>query len=363
MYQDFYKESINRKERQEERRCQLLNEQKIRRLEQQDGQRKLSSARYNIKRLSLQEITKKYNLHTQEISLQLSEWMRERPENLNEWLFVPCPQGKRCMIVAEGGITLMFNKKGKLCSKFRSRFPGGGSNGRIRNLCTILDCVYSKQTNTFYILDVLCYGQQSMLNCETQFRYFWLRSQFEDNDNCFTKLSPHNERVFKLIDAFDMSHEVQIQEIMRSYPLWPNDTPKLDGFLFYHKEGSYICDTTPLVCWLFAFMVPEILEIDVNSEYKKPSNYINAWQYMDAFDIEMSLKCKQEKIRKCSPVTCAIDHIKLQDDCSILNNIVHNDKLKDEDECMSSLMTTIEAERKLELSNIGAYCHTEINIE
>ena len=37
----------------------------------------------------------------------------------------------------------------------------------------------------------------------------------------------------------------------------------IDGILFYHKEAHYIAGHTPLVLWLKAYMLPEILNISI----------------------------------------------------------------------------------------------------
>lgn len=42
-------------------------------------------------------------------------------------------------------------------------------------------------------------------------------------------------------------------------PLFKNDTPILDGLLFYHKFAHYTSGVTPLVGWLYPFMVNEVL--------------------------------------------------------------------------------------------------------
>ncbi len=53
---------------------------------------------------------------------------------------------------------------------------------------------------------------------------------------------------------------------------------KLDGILFYHKETHYTCDYTPLVGWLKAYMLPEILNVNLPNSILNtaPNDYINA---------------------------------------------------------------------------------------
>jgi hypothetical protein len=53
---------------------------------------------------------------------------------------------------------------------------------------------------------------------------------------------------------------------------------KIDGVLFYHKEGHYHQGyATPLSLWLKAYMIPDILKIPLPSWITQtaPSDYIN----------------------------------------------------------------------------------------
>ena len=50
---------------------------------------------------------------------------------------------------------------------------------------------------------------------------------------------------------------------------------QLDGLLFYHKLTHYTFGPTPLVLWLKAYMMPEILGVQVALYHfaQKPGNY------------------------------------------------------------------------------------------
>jgi|SRR6218665_1305126 len=59
---------------------------------------------------------------------------------------------------------------------------------------------------------------------------------------------------------------------------------QLDGLLFYHKQAHYTFGSTPLVVWLKAYMLPEILGVQVPDHYvaETPSTYGNFQQHSDA---------------------------------------------------------------------------------
>lgn len=43
------------------------------------------------------------------------------------------------------------------------------------------------------------------------------------------------------------------------YPAFEGHCPTLDGLLFYHKKAHYVGGETPLVGWLYPYMVPEVI--------------------------------------------------------------------------------------------------------
>ena len=59
------------------------------------------------------------------------------------------------------------------------------------------------------------------------------------------------------------------------HPIFPANSPAVDGILFFHRKGYYVHNRSPLVTWLKPFMLPDILGIAVAPEYiqEKPTNY------------------------------------------------------------------------------------------
>ncbi|XP_055841783.1 snurportin-1 [Episyrphus balteatus] len=291
-FADLYK-SNNRSDIQETRRKQLLKEQKLNRSLFQDESRNLQEIVFSKtdnkhethkSKYKPRTFKKKYQI---DAKLQLSEWLREKPENINDWFLVPCPKGQRCMVIACNGYTEMYTKSGRLIDTFQSLLPG---NVGSKNDVTILDCVYVDDKSTFYILDALTFGNQDLINCEAQFRFFWLTSKFVENS--YDEISESNPYAFECIRFYDFENTTSVSIGFQQFPLWEDNSPELDGFLFYHKEASYTFGTTPLVGWLFAFMVPEVLDFSVSPEYmtQKPENYSGYFKYIIDFDEAMAKK-------------------------------------------------------------------------
>ncbi|XP_017071146.1 snurportin-1 [Drosophila eugracilis] len=292
-FQNLYKKSLDMGEQQKQRQKDLLKQQKLRRQQEQDDSRPLQNPgkrppkKKNWKRTGHQK-----GIHYRP---QLSEWLRHKPEDLSEWLLVPCPVGKRCLVVASNGITKAYSKNGWMFMSLQSSLPGDRQHQKSQ---TILDCVYVEDEDTFYVLDAISFGQQDLQECEASFRFYWLRARFEEND--FAKVGDHNEKSFVLLDHVDFENTSAVEKVLHQYPLFPENKPALDGFLFYHKEASYVCQTTPLVCWLFPFMMMDVLGLPVSNSYTAPEDYQHgqALKYMNEFDRKLAEHRKQLKEQK-----------------------------------------------------------------
>jgi hypothetical protein len=59
----------------------------------------------------------------------------------------------------------MFSRKGILLCVYKSALPGGNKKA-CKNYNTILDGIWLKDKNTCYILDLLVWSNQNMINCE-----------------------------------------------------------------------------------------------------------------------------------------------------------------------------------------------------
>ncbi|CAL7945863.1 unnamed protein product [Xylocopa violacea] len=207
--------------------------------------------------------------------LMMSEWMLEVPQDLLEkWVIVPCPQGKRTLVVACKGATQAYNKRGKWLGKFHSALPGGNPSEHKSN-CTILDCLWIKQQKTYYILDVIAWSNQSLINCDTEFRFFWLRSKLQE----IVELQERNtyRNSYPMLSLPNISCDTDISLALANL----TDLYPLDGLLFYHRDGQYTKGRTPLVTWLKPFMLPEVLGIYISPPLdEQPDGYTDFVHYI-----------------------------------------------------------------------------------
>lgn len=253
---------------QQARRRRLLEEQKQKRGEL-----------FNVGRGLVEELSALHEEHDMEWTavqakprqrriykdrLMLSEWLVHVPDDLLElWYLMPCPKGRRNLVVATGGKTRAYSKNGQRLATFQSILPGGHRNEF--KACTVLDCIWSFTNHTYYILDVLAWNNQPLLDCEAEFRFCWLKSKMEEM-SCLSERSNDNAFIFTSLPYHQCSVST-MTNIMASENLFGQDGPALDGLLFYHSEAHYVPGRTPLVGWLKPHMMATVLSIPVASVY------------------------------------------------------------------------------------------------
>uniref|UniRef100_A0A182RJP3 Snurportin-1 n=1 Tax=Anopheles funestus TaxID=62324 RepID=A0A182RJP3_ANOFN len=231
--------------------------------------------------------------------VQQSEWMHERPDDLEQWLVRPCPVGQRCLLVFRQRLVIAFNKRGRSIASIRLK--------RALRDAIVLDCILAKD-RTFYILDALVLAQVDLVNCDCQFRFAWIESKYYEHSlgELFETKTANGKEGFRLslLPAYDLAHHGALEACWSQYPAFANGTPKLDGYLFYHKESHYVYGKTPLVVWLFAFMLNDVLKLPaglVNEQYlsDKPARYTgNYAEYIEEFDCMQAKRKRKPRAKK-----------------------------------------------------------------
>jgi snurportin-1 len=274
-FKDLYKFNDKKETTQAARRAQLLEQQREKR------QLQYSSARDE----ETEKVQKRFktNQNYRNI-LMLSEWMDELPLDIEDFILVPCPKGIRCTLVVDSQTSTLHYKNGKeFLTKIKSNLPKD----------TILDCFYVKNSKSIYILDVLQYKGRDFISCDFAFRSYWIKSKFSEDE--FVLYG--GDLTLKMIDTYDFNDPMAIAHCYETHPIFTDGT-ELDGFLYYHKEGSYTFGESPLVLWLFAFMVEELMPpYKVNAHYNslKPDNYSNYKQYISDFNEKYKKKERRSK--------------------------------------------------------------------
>nr|CAD7575062.1 unnamed protein product [Timema californicum] len=300
---------------QEARRQKFLEEQK-----------KNRNAKFDLGRdISTEE--KVQEVKRERYELMYSEWLIEVPENLAErWKMIPSPEGRRCLVLTKGsqGMTRSYSKYGRTMQSWKSRLP----------TATVLDCIWSDEDQTYYVLDVLVWGAHPLLDCElanalvvlsstaedgeievrisTEFRFFWLETKFSETPELMRTYAGNKFR-FVLLPRYTCSPN-KLKEIMSTFPMFSHNTPPLDGLLFYHLEAGYTPGPSPLVGWLKAYMLPDVLNVPVASMYLdgKPQG-CTVQEHISAEEEAMKLRAKKgnKKKKPVKEVALRVSHSSL----------------------------------------------------
>lgn len=255
------------------RRQRMLEEQKKRRRDFVNYARKLVEGSLEIEDVETEEMEfveecnksharefKKKKFNPFAYQLMLSEWLVDVPGDLEqEWLMVVCPFGKRNLVIASNGFTAAYTKSGFRVNKFSSLLPGGSQRTLKPGDYTILDCIFSESTNTFYVLDVMCWRGHPVYDSETDFRFYWLQTKLQE-ESVVSQVSTNNSYRFVSL-PYCSCDPPSIQQALSCA------TSEVDGLLFFHKRTHYTCGRTPLVGWLKPYMLPEILGVAVPEAY------------------------------------------------------------------------------------------------
>ncbi|XP_058835222.1 snurportin-1 [Topomyia yanbarensis] len=298
-FTDLYKNNSRKEHHQSERRRTLLEEQKRLRQTEIDSSRRGLLELIETEAADSECSFGQQQRHKPRVwfsklyrdKVQLSEWMYERPDDLENWFMVPCPVGTRCLLVIRRGLAVAYDKNGRSMTRFATRL---GKKHRV----TVLDCFLTKD-RIFYAIDLLVYNEMDLVQCDCRFRFLWLRSKLEEDavpdQICNSKESGWRLEVLPL---YDFSKPNQVADCLSLFPAFNEKGTRLDGLLFYHKDSNYIYGRTPLVTWLFPFMVPDLLgeswRPTMNHRYFQqiPADYsqLGYRAYMDEFDAKLARK-------------------------------------------------------------------------
>ena len=171
-----------------------------------------------------------------------AEWMVDVPPDLaRNWLVAARPAGKRCVVTATGGTTRVHWRSGRPRA-FPSALPNGSRVTRSggQSSCK-LDCIWSEQEQTYYVVDVISWKDHELVDCPAEFRLFWLASKLAETraaEACST-----NPCRFHPLRPVECSAE-------QLHSAYGGERPfgaERDGLLFWHREGLYEAGSSPLL--------------------------------------------------------------------------------------------------------------------
>lgn len=171
-------------------------------------------------------------------AIMTAEWMVAIPEDLaHQWYVMSRPAGQRCLVCTGGAITVV-HSRGRKPRRFPSALPGGSRAGRSPGRC-VLDCIWNETQQTYFVLDALVWKDYSLVDCPTEFRFFWLRSKLAEGRAADSSSTNPCRFVAPPVDECSAAVLRQVYAGEAGYDR--------DGLLFYHRESLYEAGPNPLV--------------------------------------------------------------------------------------------------------------------
>jgi hypothetical protein len=200
--------------------------------------KKWDDTKHNVKSIKVNLESKKYKN-----KLMMPEFLAEIPADFHtNWYCVPYPAGRRCLLVASKGRTLLVRRDGTEIIRFPSRLPGGSlaTHGRTGTLC-LLDVILHEASWTIYVIDLMTWNSLSALEWEASLRLFFRISRLLEIDGIDEVDVARNYYKIKNLFAYECSLEGLQKAVHEPLPF------EREGILFYHKEGLYHFGVTPLM--------------------------------------------------------------------------------------------------------------------
>merc|ERR1719295_282373 len=170
--------------------------------------------------------------------LMIPEWLIETPTDLGEeWTVMARPEGKRCLVRSRSRKTVCRGKHGGVIFYFNSKLPNGSPDQQKKGEA-ILDCIWHKESETFFVLDVIRWNDVKIGQKPWEFRSSWRESMFANLK--LGERSNENEFKFRIIPCLPSNGN----NLRKAYNAKLYD---IDGLLFYHLKGEYCSGPTLLV--------------------------------------------------------------------------------------------------------------------
>ena len=244
--------------------------------------------------------------------LMLSEWLVDVPLDFeNNWYMIICPVAKRCLVVSHKGKTLAYSRSGHYMKQFPSHLPGGCWKRKftMHDYC-ILDCLYHEGLQTFFVMDIMCWGGHPVYDSDTEFRFYWLNAKLSEVGDEVLIQAKTNPYKFVPLQYYCCNKD-SLQGVLSSkYPI------EVDGLIFFHKQAHYFRGRSPLVLWLKPHMVSEILSISVSQAF------------LDCAPVLSDVKMETEKGKGVRKTTENMETEKVISDNDLESTEVDNDMVE-----------------------------------
>ncbi|MCO5604538.1 hypothetical protein L7F22_058705 [Adiantum nelumboides] len=161
---------------------------------------------------------------------------------LKQWYVMARPAGERCLVVSSNGTTVSRLRNGRIHHCFPSALPNGARTHEAATssqVFCILDCIFYKPDNIYYVIDIMCWRGYSLYDCTYEFRQFWIKSKLEETGVLDAPSKWHRYQ-FQVVPTFECD-KAGLQEAYNGIVPFERD-----GCLFLNRHAHYILGVTPL---------------------------------------------------------------------------------------------------------------------
>jgi len=164
----------------------------------------------------------------------IPEYMFSIPSDLNpdDWYIIPRPDGIKCLLISRKGATYLIDKNGFIVKVFHCEFPGGKPKNKRGT--AMIECIFDKNMNICYLLDILFWNGQSFSECSSEMRFFWLESHVQT-----LKQDDNSEIQFKNLPKLPCNSNGFNSAYQMNFGFTKN------GLLFIAKKGPYVSGVNP----------------------------------------------------------------------------------------------------------------------
>eukprot|EP00793_Prasinoderma_coloniale_P006325 PRCOL_00001155-RA len=206
--------------------------------------------------------------------LMSPEWLLSVPFDLaSAWIVSPRPEGRRMLLVAAGGTTIARTRVGKATLRHASALPGGrrGGGRAPADAFSILDCVFHEPTQTYFVLDCMCWKGYSLYDCAYEFRRWWLQQKLEEIGAAILERDPQRNK-YPIVATPMYAADSAGLAAARSHAFGANlpHPQGRDGILLVHREAHYELGQTELaLLWKDAHCSSYLVDTDAEGNVPK----------------------------------------------------------------------------------------------
>lgn len=67
-----------------------------------------------------------------------------------------------------------------MCQRLQPSVQGDSHAGGKISATTVLDCIFSRESHSYVVMDIMCWAGYQLYDCKSEFRMYWLCSKVQE---------------------------------------------------------------------------------------------------------------------------------------------------------------------------------------